>query len=178
MKVYVPTPNQAAHKGKDGRFGGNDFRYDAEDDTYVCPAGERLARSGSTTKNGKLYFAYRSDPADCQACSLSDRCLAKGKSRREVQCWEHEDVMDRHRGKMSASASLMRERGALVEHPFGTLKRWAGMDQFLMRGLRKCRGEFSLMTLGYNLERVMSVLGEAALAEHCLQKQGLATIGA
>ena len=178
MEVYVPTPNQAAHKGKDGRFGSDDFRYDAEDDTYVCPAGQRLARSGSTTRHGKLYFAYRSTKADCQACSLSDRCLAKGKSRREALRWEHEDVMDRHRRKMSASASLMRERGALVEHPFGTLKRWAGMDQFLMRGLRKCRGEFSLMTLGYNLKRVMSVLGEAAFAEHCLQKQGLATIGA
>ena len=86
--------------------------------------------------------------------------------------------MDRHRGKMSASAPLMRERGTLVEHPFGTLKRWAGMDHFLMRGLRKCRGEFSLMTLSYNLKRVMSVLGEAALAEHCLQKQGLAASGA
>ena len=28
----------------------------------------------------------------------------------------------------------MKLRGALVEHPFGTLKRWAGMDHFLMRG--------------------------------------------
>ena len=55
--------------------------------------------------------------------------------------------MDRHRKKMSAGTPLMRGRGALVEHPFGTLKRWAGMDHFLMRGLGKCRGEFSLMTL-------------------------------
>jgi transposase len=27
----------------DGRFGKQDFRYVAEEDVYICPAGERLA---------------------------------------------------------------------------------------------------------------------------------------
>ena len=85
--------------------------------------------------------------------------------------------MDRHRKKMSAGAPLMRGRGALVEHPFGTLKRWAGMDHFLMRGLGKCRGEFSLMTLSYNFKRVMNELGGAAFTEHCLEKQRLEAFG-
>ena len=71
----------------------------------------------------------------------------------------------------------MRGRGALVEHPFGTLKRWAGMDHFLMRGLGKCRGEFSLMTLSYNFKWVMHELGEAAFTEHCMQKQRVGAIG-
>ena len=46
-----------------------------------------------------------------------------------------------------------------------------------MRGLGKCRGEFSMMTLGYNFKRVMRVLGEAAFAEYCLQKQWLGANG-
>ena len=125
------------------------------------------------TNKGKLYFNYHSTAADCRGCSLSQRCLAKGTSSRRVQRWEHEHVMDRHRKKMSAGAALMRRRGALVEHPFGTLKRWAGMDHFLMRGLGKCRGEFSLMTLSYNFKRVMNELGGAAFSEHCRQKQRL-----
>ena len=45
----------------------------------------------------------------------------------------------------------MRLRGALVEHPSDTLKRWSELGHFLMRGLAKYRGEFSLMTLSYNL---------------------------
>ena len=130
MEVYVPIPNQASRRGKDGRFGSDDFRYDAQEDTYLCPAGQRLGRRRSLPNKGKLYFIYRSTAADCRGCSLSHRCLAKGKSSRRIQRWEHEDVMDRHRKKMSAGASLMRGRGALVEHPFGTLKRWAGMTIF------------------------------------------------
>ena len=42
-------------------------------------------------------------------------------------------------------------KGSLVEDPHLTdkLKHRAGMHHFLMRGLEKCRGEFSLMTLAY-----------------------------
>ena len=177
MEVYLPIPKQACHKGKGGRFGSDDFRYDAQDDTVVCPAGQRLVRDGSTSKRGKSYFIYRSTAAVCRECSLSGRCLAKKESRRRVQRWEHADVIDRHRQKMRASAQLMRRRGALVEHPFGTIKRWAGMDHFLMRGLGKCRGEFSLMTLSYNFKRVVNVLGGAAFTEYCRHKQRSGAIG-
>ena len=72
----------------------------------------------------------------------------------------------------------MRGRSALVEHPFGTIKRWAGIDHFLMRGLDKCRGEFSLMALGYNFKRMVNELGADAVREHCLQKQRPVAIGA
>ena len=177
MNVYVPIPVQAVHKGRGGRFGSNDFRYDAEDDTYVCPAGQRLTRRGSNSNKGKLYSVYGSAAEACQGCPLSGRCLAKGKVSRTVARWEHEGVIDRHRNKMSNSGSLMHQRAALLEHPFGTLKRWAGMDDFLMRGLDKCRGEFSLMTLGYNFKRVVNELGAEAFGEHCVQKQRTRAIG-
>ena len=92
--------------------------------------------------------------------------------------WEHADWVDRHRKKMSAASPLMRGRAALAAHPFGTIQRWAGIDHFLMHGLEKCRGEFSLMALGYNFKRMVNELGVDALREHCLQKQRPAAIGA
>ena len=83
---------------------------------------------------------------------------------------EHADWVDRHRKKMSAASPLRRRRSALVEHPFGTIKRWAGIDHFLMRGLDKCRGEFSLMAPGYNFKRMVNELGVDAFREHGLAK--------
>ena len=179
MDVYVPIPRQLGRKGKGDRFGSDDFRYDSQDDTYVCPAGQRLARSNETTvKHDKLYFVYRAAPEVCRSCALSSRCLEKTSPRRRVERWEHADWVDRHRKKMSAGSPLMRRRSALVEHPFGTIKRWAGLDHFLMRGLDKCRGEFSLMALGYNFKRMVNELGADAFREHCLQKQRTAAVGA
>ena len=177
MDVYVPVPKGKPREGKDGKFVHNDFRYNAEDDTYVCPAGQRLVRDGSVTVKDKLFFVYRATAVICRDCPLSDRCLAKGHYSRTVRRSEHADVLDRHRRKTRVGSPLMRERAAIVEHPLGTLKRWAGLDHFLMRGLDKCRGEFSLMALGYNFKRVVNELGADAFREHCVQKQRSRAIG-
>ena len=178
MEVYVPIPNQAARKGHDGRLGSEDFRYDARNDTYVCPAGHRLDRGDPTTTRNRLYFVYSSTATVCRNCSLFDRCVPKKQARRSLKRWEHEDVVDRLRERVRAGAPFARRRDALVEHPFATLKHWAGKDHFLMRGLGKCRGEFSLMTLGYNFKRVTNVLGVTEFTEHCRRRRRLETVGA
>jgi len=178
LDVHVPVPKQAAHAGRDGRFGSDDFTYDAEADEYVCPAGERLSRGGSSRKGGTLYHCYRASVAVCQACPLLQRCLSKSVRARCVCRSEHADAMDRHRRRMQSSVALLRRRGSLVEHPFGTLKRNAGLDQFLMRGLGRCRGEFSLMTLGYNLKRAVNVLGVSTLVAHFRQRASIGAVGA
>jgi hypothetical protein len=64
----------------------------------------------------------------------------------------------------------MRQRAALAEHPFGTLKRWFGWDHFLVRGFEKVRGEMSLMVLGYNLVRALNVLGLDTFRDDCAQR--------
>jgi Transposase DDE domain len=50
-----------------------------------------------------------------------------------------------------------------VEHPFGTIKQWMNQGAFLMRGLEKVRGEFSLTALAYNLRRVLNITKFAEL---------------
>ena len=52
---------------------------------------------------------------------------------------------------------------ATVEHPFETIKQWMNGGAFLMRGLDKVRGEFSLTALAYNLRRVLNIVGFADL---------------
>jgi len=57
----------------------------------------------------------------------------------------------------------MRKRKAIVEHPFGTIKRWMNQAYFLTRGIASVRGEFSLSAFAYNLKRVLAILGVPAL---------------
>ena len=53
------------------------------------------------------------------------------------------------------------QEGAWVAHPLGTLKRGAGLDFFLMRGLAMWRDGLNLMVLGYNFRRMLKELGVA-----------------
>jgi len=67
--------------------------------------------------------------------------------------------------RLRRARALFARRKALAEHPYGTMKR--GMDQgyFLLKGLRKVRGEFSLTVLAYNLKRVLNLVTVPRLLE-------------
>ena len=82
---------------------------------------------------------------------------------------KHKLILAAVRQRCEAHPERLAERCALVEHPFGTLKRRAGWDHFLVRGLEKVRGEWSLMALAYNFTRVMNLLGPERFREICRQ---------
>ncbi len=46
FEVTVAEPKLASHKGRDGRFGRDDFKYYAEADVCFCPADEKQRRGG------------------------------------------------------------------------------------------------------------------------------------
>jgi transposase len=159
--AYVPVPEGSGQSEKNGRFSRKDFGYDRAADAYRCPAGELLRPMKGSWENtsGRTEIRYISNKKACKACPLKTRCLSPKVARRTIGRWEHEDVLERHRARMQGSAELMRRRSAIVEHPFGTLKCRAGYRHFLVRGLDKVRGEWSLMALCYNFTRVLNILG-------------------
>jgi hypothetical protein len=76
-----------------------------------------------------------------------------------------EERVEAMRLRVAARPELMLQRKSTVEHPFGTMKRWWDGSYFLLKGLAKVRGEFSLAVLAYNLRRVMNLLGVECLLE-------------
>jgi Transposase DDE domain len=61
--------------------------------------------------------------------------------------------------RVLANPARVKLRKSLVEHPFGTIKRWMDQGYFLTRGLEKVRGEMRLTILVYNLKRVINSIG-------------------
>src|SRR5690242_21022519 len=60
--------------------------------------------------------------------------------------------------RIAQRPDILDQRRETVEHPFGTIKQWMNQGAFLMRGLEKVRGEFSLTALAYNLRRVLNIM--------------------
>jgi len=65
--------------------------------------------------------------------------------------------------RVAANPQILRKRKAIVQHPFGTMKRWMNQAYFLMRGLTNVRAEFSQSALAYNLKRVIAIVGVPGL---------------
>lgn len=172
ITALVAIPGRYSLPKQENRYTRDDFIYDQKRDRFSCPEGKVLKTTGrSYQKDNKWKKVYASKAKDCQHCSQSEDCLS-GKSRtRKLERWVNEDVIDRHKKRMKDNPGCMKKRASMVEHPFGTLKTRLGNHHFLMRGLEKCQGEFSLMILSYNFRRVLNILSVKKIQEYCVQRQ-------
>ncbi len=57
ITALVPKTNTSGSKAK-GRFSKADFRYDAEANEYICPAGERLTYRCDSHEKDKTLWVY------------------------------------------------------------------------------------------------------------------------
>jgi transposase len=158
ITVTLPKPQTSGNRAK-GRFVKQDFRYRADEDVYICPAGEHLVYRYTNQENGLSLRRYWSSV--CQGCAIKGRCTT-GKERR-ITRWEHEDVLEAVQRRLDTNPQAMRQRRETVEHPFGTIKARMGATHFLMKRLKNVRTEMALHVLAYNLTRVMNIIGPGPL---------------
>jgi hypothetical protein len=134
-------PTQADDLGakSEGRFGKQDFRYEAEDDVYICPAGERLTYRFTGEENG--LNLRRNWTSACGACAIKPQCTPS--VQRRVTRWEHEHLLEAVQSRLDADPGKMRVRRETVEHPFGTIKARMGATHFLMKTMPRVATEMA-----------------------------------
>jgi Transposase DDE domain len=139
-----------------GLFRKDEFQYDPQRDNILCPGGRRLRPYSSSILRELKKINYANKQA-CRNCAIRSRCT--NNSFRSVSRMENEAVLDRMQARLAKRPKVLEQRRETAEHPFGTIKQWMNQGTFLMRGLEKVRGEFSLTALAYNLRRVLNIVG-------------------
>jgi transposase len=160
IKALVPKTDSSHSKAK-GRYSKADFRYDAQHNEYICPAGQRLTYRFDSVEQGKTQWVYMT--YQCSSCPLQSQCTTSHAKR--IKRWEKEDILDAADALLKQNPDAMRQRKRLVEHPYGTIKHWMGSTHFLMKRLPNVQAEMSLHVLAYNLRRAINVLGVAKIME-------------
>jgi hypothetical protein len=159
ITAYIQKPPLG--EMKEGMFTKNDFTYNVEKDVYVCPAGEELINRGKGIEKGREMKYYTT--AACGGCKIKSRCT-EGAQRR-IKRLVDEEVMERMGVRVRAGPEKMRLRKELVEHPFGTIKRWMDQGYFLMRGKSKVGTEMSITVTAYNMKRALNIVGVKKMIE-------------
>lgn len=142
----VSSRNQ--YSGKPG-FRREDFDYDSETDTLVCPAGQRLVKISS--KDRKAHH-YKASGSVCKACPNFGICT-RSKNGRSVMISFYEDVIKRNRERVHSDAArpLMQIRRQRGEAPFGYFKAFGGLRRMAGRGLAYAEKKALIAALGWNL---------------------------
>ena len=94
---YVPRP-QRGPSVKAGLFRKDEFSYDADSDSYVCPAGQRLYPYSSSMLRGLTKVNYVNKLA-CDNCKILLQCT--GGKFRTVSRLENEAVLDRMQARLA-----------------------------------------------------------------------------
>jgi transposase len=162
----APSTSQAPNHD----YNSENFIYDKEADTYTCPEGITLRTNGMWHKeqnsptNIIIFKQYRT-PA-CKTCKTHSQCT-RSKNGRLIHRTTFTDYYERNRKNFEEKERLYKRRQAIVEHPYGTLKRQWGFNYILTKkGMERASSDVGLMLIAYNLRRIVNILTPDRLKEY------------
>ncbi len=147
-----------------GKFRPQEFSYDTNSNTCICPAGASLYSNGShCTTRGRTHHKFTGAKRDCVPCKLRDQCLRTPHKTlvRQVAFFHrgraspltHTQVMKR-RIDSAQGRALYGRRIATVEPVFGNLRHNKRLDRFTLRGQRKVDTQWKLYCMVHNIEKL------------------------
>jgi len=157
---FIPKA-KPSHQPKNEEFNRENFKYDAESNTYTCPAGSVMPQVRTRKRDGFKVYANR---VACKECPVKGQCT-KSQTLREIERSPYQENVDRADRNAKENPELYQRRMELSEHPFGVVKRIWGVGQFLCRGNEMVTGEIALAFMAFNLRRAVSILGVKKLVE-------------
>lgn len=141
------------------RFRAENFAYDPENDTFICPANQRLHfqyEGRYVTDNGYESTRRTYECFECANCPLKIQCTkAKGNRRIRISFRLLEYRKKARENLTSEEGKKLRTaRSTEVETVFGHLKHNMGFRRFHLRGLEKVKTEFGLLSIAHNMSKM------------------------
>lgn len=160
VEVMVAFPDVSSH-APDIAFDVEHFNYDKNLDQYTCPAAQLLKTNGrwynkasGKTINRVKHYKTKA----CLNCQFFERCT-KNKNGRLIERSEHMDLIDANKKRINDQLDLYRKRQAIVEHPYGVIKRqWDFYYIMTKKTIEHATADVGLIFTAYNLRRIFNIL--------------------
>ena len=163
--VSIPDPTASNH-APDPEYNVDKFTYSTEKDSYTCPQGAELVTNGTWYgKRGVRFKQYKTRA--CRSCPVKKLCTTALLTGRMVQRSEFASYTEQNKVNILQKQKLYKNRKAIVEHPFGTIKRQWGFDYILTKkGMERASADVGLMFTAYNLRRIINIIGKENFREY------------
>jgi transposase len=165
---YKQEPDPLHDKGKAKKasplYGPQDFNFDREAHTCVCPAGHTLYGNGRECRiGGYIAIKFRGSHGACGPCTQRDQCLRtpeKTKTRQVALFIGKLPAKNVHTERMKQRIDSAEGRArygrrfATVEPVFANLRHNKQLGRFTLRGQAKVDGQWKLFALVHNIEKL------------------------
>jgi transposase len=163
--VAIPEASEFCQP-PDALFSVENFTYSTDRDSYTCPQGAELLTNGSWyTKRGLQFKQYKTKA--CRTCPVKNLCTTAVQNGRMIQRSEFAPYVERNKASILQKRLLYKRRKAIVEHPFGTIKRQWGFNYILTKkGMERASADVGFIFTAYNLRRIINIIGQKNLKEY------------
>lgn len=164
IDAYIPDAKYQAKKNgnltdEDSPFHKKHFVYNTENDIYVCPNGKELTFKRRKFDKGGASPSSVYGCNDCLSCRYFDTCT-KSRTGREIRAYDNIELLYEMRKKLDTAdgKTIYKRRQAIVEPVFANIKHNLKFREFLLRGLKKVKAEFTLMAIVHNIQKIAKFL--------------------
>lgn len=168
IEVLVAIPGVSAH-APDLAFDVEHFKYNKESDTYTCPANEILSSNGNwySKKNGKSITQMKHYKTNaCLTCALFKKCTKNAKGRL-IERSQYADLIYENKVRIENNYEIYRRRQAIVEHPYGVIKRqWDFYYIMTKKTIKHASADVGLIFTAYNLRRIFNLIDQNELKQY------------
>ena len=158
LDAYIPNRKQA-HEVKINKkliktFSKNNFRYDHQNNQYICPNNKKLPYQKTYKYNNKIRQQYYTK--ECLKCPDQTKCT--GKNRVKIITDYNGDLARKMSLKMETPEAKLEfaKRKETVEWPFGNIKQNLKFTEYYTRGLKQIQTENNLIYISHNLKRIFN----------------------
>ena len=168
IDVLVAIPGVAAH-APDTAFDVEHFKYNIPTDSYTCPANETLTTNGNwyAKKNGKSITQMKHyKTSACLTCELYKKCTKNAKGRL-IERSQYADLIYQNKVRIENNYEIYRRRQAIVEHPYGVIKRqWDFHYIMTKKTIKHASADVGLIFTAYNLRRIFNLIDPNELKQY------------
>lgn len=168
IDVLVAIPGVSAH-APDPAFDLEYFKYDKATDSYACPANETMTTNGNwyAKKNGKSITQVKHyKTSACLACVFFKKCTKNVKGRL-LERSQYADLIYANKVRIENNYEIYRRRQAIVEHPYGVIKRqWGFYYIMTKKTIQHASADVGLIFTAYNLRRLFNLIDPNELKQY------------
>ncbi|WP_165930026.1 IS1182 family transposase [Flavobacterium caseinilyticum] len=168
IDVLVAIPGVSAH-APDLAFDVEHFKYNITTDSYTCPANETLTTNGNwyAKKNGKSITQMKHyKTTACLTCELYKKCTKNAKGRL-IERSQYAHLIYENKVRIDNNYEIYRKRQAIVEHPYGVIKRqWDFYYIMTKKTIKHASADVGLIFSAYNLRRIFNLIDQNLLKQY------------
>jgi hypothetical protein len=117
------------------------------------------------SESGSQFQQFRTN--HCKHCPVLEKCTSSKRNGKIIQRREYAQSIENNKVRIESDKETYKRRQAIVEHPYGTIKRQWGYSYIMTKQfMHRASSDVGFIMTAYNLRRIINILGKDVFRQY------------